>query len=151
MAPVHIGIERRPLPKGAHQEASAGLGGCEAAGGRLSWLGPKPALRTETVVSLRWHSASVACSRAGRKTERMASSTLQVLPLLLEGLDKAGVGGWGVPSGHLRERLDAPDPLGNLGPEPLREGRLGAEEAAEVSSTVDKLEAKALSRSSAPG
>jgi hypothetical protein len=42
------------------------------------WVGsgrPRPALRTETVVSLRWHSASVACSRAGRKTEQMASLT----------------------------------------------------------------------------
>jgi hypothetical protein len=57
------------------------------------WVGsgrPRPALRTKTVVSLRWHSSSVACSRAGRKAEQMASSTavrddaLQVLPLLLE-------------------------------------------------------------------
>jgi hypothetical protein len=48
---------------------------------------------------------------------------------LLEGLGKAGVGGLGVfvPSGHLRERLAAPDPLCNLGLEPLGEGRLGDE------------------------
>ncbi len=38
MAPVPVGIERRPLPQGAHQEACAGLGGCEAAGGRLGWV-----------------------------------------------------------------------------------------------------------------
>jgi hypothetical protein len=48
----------------------------------------------------------------------------------------------GIPPGHLRERLDASDPLCNLGLEPLREGRLGAEEAADVSATIDKLEAE---------
>jgi hypothetical protein len=42
------------------------------------WTGfgrPRPAWRTEMVVSLRWHSASVASSRAGRKTVQMTSST----------------------------------------------------------------------------
>jgi hypothetical protein len=68
---------------------------------------------------------------------------LQVLPLLLERLDKAGVGGLWVPLlGHLCERLDAPDPLCNLGHEPLREGGLGAEEAANVSATIDEFEAE---------
>jgi hypothetical protein len=108
---------------------------------------PRPTLRTETAVSSRWYSASVACSRAGRKTEQMAcpavrDDALQVLPLLLERLGKAGVGGLGVPPGHLCEQLDAPDPLCNLGLEPLGKGRLGAKEAADVSTTVDKLEAE---------
>jgi hypothetical protein len=53
--------------------------------------------------------------------------------------------------GYLRERLDAPDPLCNLGLKALGEGRLGAEEAADVSTTVDKLEAEGFESLLGPG
>jgi hypothetical protein len=155
MAPVPVGLQRRPLPQGAHQEASAGLGGCEAAGGRLGWVRKAQAGLADRDGRQLALAFRLSHLQQGRQEDRangfldrlerrpaVRDEALQVLPLLLEGLGKAGVGGLGVPSGHLRERLGALDPLGNLGLEPLGEGRLGAKEVADVATTVDKLEAE---------
>jgi hypothetical protein len=35
---VDVGVQPRPLAKRGHQQAGAGLGGCDAARGRLDWV-----------------------------------------------------------------------------------------------------------------